>query len=193
MPLPIGILALQGDVREHADTLRAIGEEPILVKTEAQLRSASGLILPGGESTTIQKLSQIFGLFEPIKAAIQAGLPVLGTCAGLILLADRILDGIPGQMGFGGLDVTVRRNAFGHQTESFETDLRFEGVESPVHAAFIRAPLIESVGPAARVVSQLADGRIVGAAQDNLLGISFHPEVTGETAIHRHFVKLARG
>lgn len=192
MPLPIGILAFQGDVREHAKTLRSFGEEPVLVKTLAELKSVGGLIIPGGESTTIQKLSQIFGLFEPIRDAISNGLPVFGTCAGLIMLADQILDGIPGQVGFGGLDVTVRRNAFGHQTESFETDLKFEGIEEPVHAAFIRAPIIESVGPKTRVLATLEDGRIVGAAQDNLLGISFHPEVTGENRIHRHFVASAR-
>lgn len=162
------------------------------MKTLSELNSVCGLIIPGGESTTIQKLSQIFGLFDPIRVAIKNGLPVFGTCAGLIMLADRILDGIPGQVGFGGLDVTVRRNAFGHQTESFETDLEFEGIAAPIHAAFIRAPIIESVGPKARVVARLADGRIVGAAQDNLLGISFHPEVTGENRIHRHFVELAR-
>jgi 5'-phosphate synthase pdxT subunit len=190
--LPIGVLALQGDVREHAAALIAIGEEPKLVKTLADLNSVSGLILPGGESTTIQKLAGIFGLFEPICDKIQAGLPVFGTCAGLILLADEITDGIVGQKTFGGLDVTVRRNAFGHQADSFEVDLEFSGVEGLVHAAFIRAPLIEAVGPKANVLASLSDGRVVGVQQQNLLGISFHPEVTNEHRIHELFAKIVR-
>ncbi|MEO0049394.1 MAG: hypothetical protein RL556_726 [Actinomycetota bacterium] len=179
-------------MREHAAALIAIGEEPKLVKTLADLNSVSGLILPGGESTTIQKLAGIFGLFEPICDKIQAGLPVFGTCAGLILLADEITDGIVGQKTFGGLDVTVRRNAFGHQADSFEVDLEFSGVEGLVHAAFIRAPLIEAVGPKANVLASLSDGRVVGVQQQNLLGISFHPEVTNEHRIHELFAKIVR-
>lgn len=188
--LPVGVLAFQGDVREHITALEAIGRTAVPVKTLSQLNSVAGLILPGGESTTIHKLSVIFNLFEPIKAKIAAGFPVFGTCAGLILLADRILGGIEGQETFGGLDVTVRRNAFGHQVDSFEADLEFTGIDHLVHAAFIRAPLIEQVGTKAQVVCQLDDGRVVGVQQQNLLGISFHPEVTGEHAVHELFARI---
>lgn len=192
MPLGIGVLALQGDVREHAQMLESIGEEVVLVKTLQQLEQVRALILPGGESTTIAKLARIFELFEPLKSKIENGFPVFGTCAGLILLADRILDGIEGQETFGGLDVTVRRNAFGHQRESFECDLNFDGISDPIHAAFIRAPIVEAVGQKAQVVAQLDDGRIVGVRQNNLLGISFHPEVTGENRVHRLFAESIR-
>lgn len=190
--LQLGVLALQGDFREHLQTLESIGVAAVPVKTEAQLNSVSGLILPGGESTTIHKLAVIFELFQPIKNKIQQGFPVFGTCAGLILLSDRITGGIEGQETFGGLDVTVRRNAFGHQVDSFEADLKFKGIDHDVHAAFIRAPLIEEVGPRAETVCQLEDGRVVGVQQENLLGISFHPEVTGERAIHEHFLRIVR-
>jgi pyridoxal 5'-phosphate synthase pdxT subunit len=186
----VGVLAFQGDVREHLSTLSEIGVAGVPVKTLADLASVDGLILPGGESTTIAKLSRIFNLFDPIRDAIADGLPTFGTCAGLILLADEILDGIEGQETFGGLDVVVRRNAFGHQTESFEIDLEFEGVEgNPMTAAFIRAPIIEQVGPKARALATLPDGRVVAVRQQNLLGISFHPEVTGETRVHELFVR----
>jgi 5'-phosphate synthase pdxT subunit len=192
MSLPVGVLALQGDFREHLETFEAIGQPAVAVRRVSELDSVSGLVIPGGESTVIQKLSVTYGLFEPIKSKIEAGFPVFGTCAGLIMLADTILDGIEGQQGFGGLDVVVRRNAFGHQIDSFETDLSFQGLPGLVHAAFIRAPLIEEVGPKATVRAQLDDGRIVAASQNNLLGISFHPEVTGEHAIHVEFVRLVK-
>jgi 5'-phosphate synthase pdxT subunit len=186
----VGVLAFQGDVREHLSTLSEIGVSGVPVKTLSDLASVDALILPGGESTTIAKLSRIFNLFDPIKHAIADGLPTFGTCAGLILLADEILDGIEGQETFGGLDVVVRRNAFGHQTESFEIDLEFEGVQGdPMTAAFIRAPIIEKVGPRARALATLPDGRVVAVRQQNLLGISFHPEVTGETRVHELFVR----
>lgn len=138
----------------------------------------------------IQKLAVNYGLFEPIKTLAHTGFPMFGTCAGLIMLADEILDGIEGQQGFGGLEVSVRRNAFGNQLDSFEADLIFEGIAGPVHAAFIRAPIVERVGPAVKVLSKLEDGRIVAVQQQNLLGISFHPEVTGENRIHRHFLDM---
>lgn len=189
---PIGVLALQGDVREHLQTLAALGTEAVPVKTRQQLDSVSGLVLPGGESTTIHKLSVIFELFQPIRDKIRAGFPVFGTCAGLILLSDRILGGIEGQETFGGLDVTVRRNAFGHQVDSFEANLDFDGIDHPIHAAFIRAPLIEEVGSKATVVCRLEDSRVVGVRQDNLLGISFHPEVTGELGVHELFLKIVK-
>ena len=194
MPAPIGVLALQGDFREHRQTLSAIGVESIEVRTLSDLAKCSGLIIPGGESTVMQKLAVAYDLFDPIHDALKAGLPAFGTCAGLIMLADEILDGIVGQSGFGGLDVSVRRNAFGNQLDSFEVDLEFKGVEGPaVHAAFIRAPIVERVGEQVEVLSQLADGRVVGVRQGNLMGISFHPEVTGETRIHELFVSMVHG
>jgi 5'-phosphate synthase pdxT subunit len=194
LPAPIGVLALQGDFREHRQTLSAIGVESIEVRTLSDLAKCSGLIIPGGESTVMQKLAVAYDLFDPIHDALKAGLPAFGTCAGLIMLADEILDGIVGQSGFGGLDVSVRRNAFGNQLDSFEVDLEFKGVEGPaVHAAFIRAPIVERVGEQVEVLSQLADGRVVGVRQGNLMGISFHPEVTGETRIHELFVSMVHG
>lgn len=194
MPAPIGVLALQGDFREHRQTLAAIGVESVEVRTLADLSKSAGLIIPGGESTVMQKLAVAYDLFEPIHDALKGGLPAFGTCAGLIMLADEIIDGIPGQAGFGGLDVSVRRNAFGNQLDSFEVDLEFQGVDGPpVHAAFIRAPIVERVGPGVEILSQLTDGRVVGVRQGNLMGISFHPEVTGETRIHELFVNMVRG
>ncbi len=186
----IGVLAFQGDVREHLAAVEAAGARAIEVRTVAELASIDGLILPGGESTTISKLARIFELFDPIKTAIAAGLPTFGTCAGLILLADRILDGIKGQETFGGLDVTVRRNAFGHQTESFETQLPFKGIEgADMVAAFIRAPIIEQVGQGAEVLATLDSGAVVAVRQKSLLGISFHPEVTDEDRVHKYFIE----
>ena len=187
MTKPVGVLSLQGDFREHLQVFERLGISAIPVKRRAELESVSGLVLPGGESTTIGKLARIFDLFNSIVDAIQGGLPVFGTCAGLIMLADEITDGIVGQETFGGLDVVVQRNAFGNQLDSFEVDLPFEGIPDHVHAAFIRAPLITQVGPAANVVASLEDGRVVGVVQGNRLGISFHPEVTGEDRIHRYF------
>lgn len=185
----IGVLAFQGDVREHLVAVEAAGAKAVEVRTEAQLAAIDGLILPGGESTTISKLARIFDLFDPLKEAVAGGLPTFGTCAGLILLADRILDGIDGQETFGGLDVTVRRNAFGHQTESFETKLSFKGIDGPdLVAAFIRAPIIEQVGPGADVLATLPSGAVVGVRQNSILGISFHPEVTDENRVHRFFI-----
>ena len=190
MASPIGVLALQGDVREHVRTLEAIGKKTVEVRTAKELASVSGLVLPGGESTTIAKLARIFDIFEPIQDAIKAGLPVFGTCAGLILLSNQIVDGIEGQETFGGLDTVVRRNAFGHQTESFETALDFAGiVGNQVEAAFIRAPIIESVGKNVEVLSTLPSGAIVAVRQGNILGISFHPEITGENRVHQYFVE----
>lgn len=176
-------------MREHLQSIASIGVRGIEVKTLEHLSKIDGLIIPGGESTTIAKLARIFGLFEPIRAAIGSGLPVFGTCAGLILLADRITDGIEGQETFGGLDVTVQRNAFGHQTDSFETELDFVGISDPkVKAAFIRAPVITQVGKKAKALARLADGRVVAVQQGNLLGISFHPEICGEPRVHEFFV-----
>jgi len=200
MALPIGVLALQGDFREHAAALSRIGVDSLTVRTERELDSVSGLIIPGGESTVIHKLSVAYGLFEPIQKKIRAGLPMFGTCAGLIMLSDSIIDGIPGQESYGGLDIEVQRNAFGNQSESFEIDLEFlEVAGEPVHAAFIRAPIISKVGSKAQILARLPaeapihPGGVVGVQQENLMGISFHPEVTGEDRIHALFAKLARG
>ncbi len=188
MTLPVGVLALQGDFREHLQAFARIGVEAKPVRTATELAMVSGIVIPGGESTTIGKLARIFNVFEPMQKAIAGGLPAFGTCAGLIMLADRIIDGIEGQETFGGLDVTVQRNAFGNQLDSFETDLLVKGVPNPVHAAFIRAPIISEVG-AAEVLATLPDGRIVAVSQGNVLGISFHPEVTGEDSVHELFVR----
>lgn len=192
----VGVLALQGDVREHAALLEELGAEVSLVRRPAELDRVDGLVIPGGESSVIDKLSRLFGMQEPIRAAIASGLPVLGTCAGLILLADRLVDAIDGQESFGGIDVTVRRNAFGRQVESFEAELVVPALEGgPVHAAFIRGPVVEGVGPAASVLASLDDGRVVAVEQGALLGLSFHPEITGETRFHRRLLDrvVARG
>jgi 5'-phosphate synthase pdxT subunit len=180
----VGVLALQGDVREHVHTLQQLGVNVVEVKTPQQLASVDALVIPGGESTTISKLSEIFDMYEPIKKAIASGLPVLGTCAGLIMLGN-IQDPASGQKSFGGLDVQIRRNAFGNQNDSFEADLAVSGIDGLVHAAFIRAPIVASTGPGVDVIAKLDDGRVVGVRQGKCIGISFHPEVTGETRIHK--------
>jgi 5'-phosphate synthase pdxT subunit len=187
MALPVGVLSLQGDFREHLSAFTRLGISAIPVKKVLELDSVSGLVIPGGESTTIGKLAKIFGLFDPLVDRIAGGLPVFGTCAGLIMLSDKIEDGIPGQPTFGGLDVVVQRNAFGNQLDSFEVDLPFTGIDGSIHAAFIRAPLITSVGSKATIVAKLEDERVVGVVQDRKLGISFHPEVTGEDRVHKFF------
>lgn len=185
----VGVLALQGDVREHAAVLRSLGADVRLVRRPSDLDEVEGLVLPGGESTTIDKLSRIFGVREPIRARIAGGMPVLGTCAGLILLADRLVDALPGQQTFGGIDATVRRNAFGSQVDSFETSLDMPAVsDEPVHAVFIRGPLVESLGEAATPLATLPDGRCVAVEQGDRIGIAFHPEMSGETRIHRYFL-----
>lgn len=184
----VGVLALQGDVREHARVLADLGAEVALVRRPAELSSVDGLVIPGGESSVIDKLARAFGMQQPIRAAIAAGLPVYGTCAGMILLADRITDGIDGQETFGGLDITVQRNAFGSQADSFETELTVEGFALPTHATFIRAPRVVEVGPAARAIATLDDGTVVAVRQGGLLATAFHPEVSGETRFHALFL-----
>ena len=196
-PLPVGVLALQGDYREHLAVLSGLGADARPVRRASDLAGVAGLVIPGGESTVIDKLARAFGLAEPIRSAIRSGLPVYGTCAGLILLADRLHDAIEGQQTFGGLDVVVRRNAFGSQVDSFETDLDVPAVGAePVHAVFIRAPVIEEAGPDVEALATLADGRVVAARQGTILGTSFHPEMTGETRFHELFLRMvadARG
>jgi len=191
----IGVFALQGDVREHVHALAASGVRAVPVRRPEELAAVDGLIVPGGESTTMSRLSVIFELLEPIRARIAAGLPVYGSCAGMIMLAGTVLDGRPDQQTFGGIDMVVRRNAFGRQVDSFETDLVVRGVDGdPVHAVFIRAPWVEQVGPGvevlARVAGGAADGRIVAVRQGNLLATSFHPELTGDLRVHGLFARM---
>jgi pyridoxal 5'-phosphate synthase pdxT subunit len=187
------VLALQGDVREHARVLTDLGADVELVRRPGELAAVEGLVIPGGESSVIDKLSRGFGMQQPIRDAIASGMPMYGTCAGLILLADRITDGIVGQETFGGLDVTVQRNAFGSQLDSFETDLDVPVLGAhPVHAVFIRAPLVQQAGPDVEVLATLEDGRIVAVRSGPLLGTSFHPEVTGEHRFHRLFLDTVR-
>lgn len=190
----VGVLALQGDVREHARVLTDLGADATPVRRPHELADVDGLVIPGGESSVIDKLARAFGMREPAREAIAGGMPVYGTCAGLILLADRITDGIEGQQTFGGLDVTVRRNAFGSQMDSFEVDLDVPVLgEEPVHAVFIRAPLVEQAGQSVERLATLADGRVVAVRQGSLLGTSFHPEVSGENRFHRLFLDMVRG
>jgi 5'-phosphate synthase pdxT subunit len=196
-PAPtIGVFALQGDVREHLRALTAIGVTAIGVRRPSELDTCDALVIPGGESTTMAKLARSFELFEPLRDRIKRGMPVFGTCAGMILLADRIEDGTEDQETLGGLDITVRRNAFGRQVDSFEGDLEMTGVDGPVHAVFIRAPWVEEVGPDVQVLARVEDGpavgRIVAVRQGPLLATSFHPEVGDDLRLHRLFVDLVR-
>jgi 5'-phosphate synthase pdxT subunit len=191
------VLGLQGDVREHLAVLRAQGAEPVLVRRPEELEDVDGLVFPGGESTTMVKLADRFGLLEPMRKAVGSGLPAYGTCAGMILLADRLLDAPPDQQTVGGLDVTVRRNAFGRQVDSFEADIHLAGLDGgPLHAVFIRAPWVEQAGDGVevlgRVVGGPADGRIVAVRQGNVMATSFHPELTGDRRVHAMFVDLVR-
>ncbi|GAA3625096.1 pyridoxal 5'-phosphate synthase glutaminase subunit PdxT [Microbacterium awajiense] len=189
----VGVLSLQGDVREHARVLADLGADVELVRRPFELAAVEGLVIPGGESSVMDKLSRAFGMQQPVREAIAAGMPVYGTCAGLIMLADRITDGIEGQDTFGGLDVTVRRNAFGSQVDSFETDLDVPVLgEPPVHAVFIRAPSVEQTGEGVETLAALDDGRVVAVRSGALLGTSFHPEVTGEHRFHRLFLDTVR-
>jgi 5'-phosphate synthase pdxT subunit len=186
----VGVLALQGDFREHIAVLSALGADAVPVKRPEELERVAGLVIPGGESTVMDKLSRMFGMAEPLKAAVASGMPVYGTCAGLIMLADTLLDAIEGQQTLGGFDLVVRRNAFGSQLDSFETDLDIPVLGDPaVHAVFIRAPVVEAVGAKATTLASLADGRVVAVEQDNLLGTSFHPEMTGDTRFHEYFLR----
>jgi 5'-phosphate synthase pdxT subunit len=188
--MTVGVLALQGDFREHIAVLRSLGADAVGVRRPDELAAVSGLIIPGGESSVMDKLSRLFDLADPLKNAIADGLPVWGTCAGLIMLADTVLDGIDGQESLGGLEIAVRRNAFGSQLDSFETDLDIRVVGDPaLHAVFIRAPIVESVSDRVTTLASLSDGRIVAVEQDNLLGTSFHPEMTGDTRFHEYFLR----
>ncbi|MDX3093052.1 pyridoxal 5'-phosphate synthase glutaminase subunit PdxT [Streptomyces sp. ME01-24h] len=192
-PPTIGVLALQGDVREH---LVALAEADALarpVRRPEELAEVDGLVVPGGESTTMSKLATLFGVMQPLRDRIRSGLPVYGTCAGMIMLADKILDGRDDQETFGGIDMIVRRNAFGRQNESFETAVEVEGVEGgPVEGVFIRAPWVESTGSEVATLARLDDGTVVAVRQGDLLATSFHPELTGDHRVHRYFVDMVR-
>jgi 5'-phosphate synthase pdxT subunit len=189
----VGVLALQGDFREHLAVLNDLGADAVPVKRPEELASVAGLVIPGGESSVMDKLSRMFGLAEPLRAAVASGLPVYGTCAGLIMLSNTVLDSISGQESIGGLDIVVRRNAFGSQLDSFETDLDIPVLgETPMHAVFIRAPVVESVALGVTVLAALGDGRVVAVEQGRLLGTSFHPEMTGDTRFHEYFLDKVR-
>ena len=193
----VGVLALQGDVREHLQALTGSGADAVPVRRTSELDSVDGLVIPGGESTTISKLAVAFDLLEPLRERIAAGMPAYGSCAGMILLADKVLDGVEGQRTLGGLDVTVRRNAFGRQVDSFEESIPVAGVPGgPFHAVFIRAPWVESVGSGVEVLGVVTDGeaagRIVAVRQGALLATSFHPELGGDARLHALFVDMVR-
>ncbi|MGW1883719.1 pyridoxal 5'-phosphate synthase glutaminase subunit PdxT [Streptomyces sp. NPDC001970] len=187
----IGVLALQGDVREHLIALATADAVARPIRRPEELAEVDGLVIPGGESTTISKLAHLFGMMEPLRERVRAGMPVYGTCAGLIMLAEKILDPRSGQETIGGIDMIVRRNAFGRQNESFEAAVAVKGVDTPVEGVFIRAPWVESVGATAEVLAE-HDGHIVAVRQGNALATSFHPELTGDHRVHALFVDMVR-
>lgn len=193
----IGVLALQGDVREHRAALDAAGAHTIALRRESELDRVDGVVIPGGESTTMSRLLQVFDLLEPLRARLRDGLPAFGSCAGMILLASEVLDTRPDAEHLDALDITVRRNAFGRQVDSFETDLEVLGIDDgPVRAVFIRAPWVEKVGAGVEVLAAVPDGpaagRVVAVRQGVVMATSFHPEVTGDLRVHRLFVDAVR-
>ena len=195
MALPrIGVLALQGAVDLHVHALERLGVETVEVRRTEDLARVDGLVLPGGESSTISKLLVINELFEPLAQRLNDGMPAFGTCAGMIMLASEILDGRDDQLSFGTIDISVRRNAFGRQIDSFETDLSVIGLpESPVHAVFIRAPVVERVGPGVEILAAVEEGRPVACRQGNVLVTSFHPELSPDLRLHELFIKGMAG
>ena len=199
MTTVIGVLALQGDVREHLRMLAACGAPGVAVRRAGELDEVAALVIPGGESTTMSKLAAAFELLEPLRKRVAGGMPAFGSCAGMIMLADRVVDGVPGQETIGGLDVEVRRNAFGRQVESFEEDIHLAGLPGgPVRAVFIRAPWVQEIGPAATALGRVnpgtVDEHVVVVRQGNLLATSFHPELTGDLRIHAYFCdQVVRG
>jgi 5'-phosphate synthase pdxT subunit len=193
----IGVLALQGDVREHVRSLELAGARSVAVRTLDQLAVVDGLVIPGGESTTMSKLAILDGFLAPLREARAAGMPMYGSCAGMIMLADRVADARPDQETIGGLDVTVRRNAFGRQVDSFESDVDIPVLGStPFRAVFIRAPRVDEVGPKVEILATVGqasgDGTIVAVRQGRLMATAFHPELTGDLRIHEHFVEMVR-
>jgi 5'-phosphate synthase pdxT subunit len=196
----VGVLALQGDVPEHLRALEAAGARPAAVRRPEELDRVDGLVIPGGESTTLWRLSVAFDVLEPLRKLIGEGLPAFGSCAGMIMLADRLADGVEGQQTYGGIDMTVRRNAFGRQVDSFERDITLGGVgadtavtEGPFRAVFIRAPWVEQTGPGVAILgTDLGTGRIVAVRQGQLLATAFHPELTQDGRIHQLFVDIVK-
>jgi 5'-phosphate synthase pdxT subunit len=191
----VGVLALQGDVPEHLRALEAAGARPAPVRRPEELDRLDGLVIPGGESTTLWRLSVAFDVLEPLRKLIGDGLPTFGSCAGMIMLADRLADGVEGQQTYGGIDMTVRRNAFGRQIDSFEHDITLAGgvTEGPFRAVFIRAPWVEQTGPGVSILgTDLGTGRIVAVRQGNLLATAFHPELTQDRRIHQLFVDIVK-
>jgi pyridoxal 5'-phosphate synthase pdxT subunit len=187
--MKVGVLALQGDFREHIAALRACEVEAFPVRRASEIESIDALVLPGGESTTIAQLAEVFGIFDLLKDKINNGMPVYGSCAGMILLANQILDAKDGQKSFGGLDITVRRNAFGRQVDSFESDISFDdGSEELIRAVFIRAPWVEKVSDSVQVLASI-DSHPVAVRSKTALATSFHPEITGDNRIHRYFIE----
>lgn len=192
MSVKVGVLALQGDVREHLEALEASGTSAISVRRERELEQVDGLVIPGGESTTISKLLGIFDMFEPIQARLKDGMPAFGSCAGMILLASEVLDTRDDAVNFGAIDMTVRRNAFGRQVDSFEQDLDFVGLDSPLRAVFIRAPWVERVGSDVEVLARDNSGHIVAVRHGNVMATAFHPEVTSDHRVHGLFARLVQ-
>jgi pyridoxal 5'-phosphate synthase pdxT subunit len=187
--MKVGVLALQGDVREHIQSLHNCGVDAVAVRRESEIQAVDALVLPGGESTTIAQLSEVFGVYQLIKDRIANGMPVYGTCAGMILLAEEILDAKVGQKSFGGLDITVRRNAFGRQVDSFESDIEFaDGSSDLIRAVFIRAPWVEKVSDSVQVLASV-ESHPVAVRSRTALATSFHPELTGDNRIHRYFIE----
>jgi 5'-phosphate synthase pdxT subunit len=187
--MKVGVLALQGDVREHISSLIACGVDPISVRRSSEIDQIDALVLPGGESTTIAQLAEVFGIYDQLRARIAAGMPVYGSCAGMILLANEILDAKAGQKTFGGLDITVRRNAFGRQVDSFESDISFNDRSTElIKAVFIRAPWVEKVGDGVEVLATV-ENHAVAVRSKTLLATSFHPELTADHRIHRYFIE----
>jgi 5'-phosphate synthase pdxT subunit len=191
----IGVLALQGDVREHVRAVQAAGARATSVRRPDELESVDGLIIPGGESTTLWRLATSFDMMEPLRKMLGAGLPAFGSCAGMIMLADRLVDGVAGQQTFGGIDMTVRRNAFGRQVDSFESDILLTSMAGPpLRAVFIRAPWVEQAGAEVEILgTDEHAGRIVAVRQGPLLATSFHPELTADPRIHELFVDIVKG
>ena len=198
MNLPVvGVLALQGDVPEHLRALEGAGATAVPVRRPGELDRVDGLVIPGGESTTLWRLSVAFDMLEPLRKQIACGLPAFGSCAGMIMLADRLADGVAGQQTFGGIDMTVRRNAFGRQVDSFEGDIELSGLAAdaaPLRAVFIRAPWVEQVGENVEILgTEQRTGRIVAVRQGQLLATAFHPELTPDRRIHELFVDIVKG
>jgi pyridoxal 5'-phosphate synthase pdxT subunit len=190
----VGVLALQGDVAEHLRALRAAGARPLPVRRPSELEDLAGLVIPGGESTTMWKLAVTFDLMEPLRKRLGSGMPAFGSCAGMIMLADRLVDGAEGQETLGGIDMVVRRNAFGRQVDSFERDIRLSGIGGPdFRAVFIRAPWVEQTGDNVETIAtESRTGRIVAVRQGPVLATAFHPELTPDLRIHRLFVDMVR-